>query len=180
MTETGDFVRLIAYTGLLISCLAASRAAGTGSNERRVWLLIGLGGMALGCAEVLDLGHVVADAGRRVAGEGGWYGSRRPLQAAVILAVISASVAGALALTRAMRGYQRATRLGAMLAFGLAGFVVIRGISLHQVDAWMNAYPGRANVTLGETLETWWLLALIAVAARSAAISRFRGAGPRR
>ena len=153
-----DPLRLVAYCVLAAACFAAAYTA-----ERRSGLvLMGVGVLAifLGLALTLDVAGAVADAVRRMAGDEGWYGSRRPIQGAVIIVV------AALGLTAAVSVWIISTRLlpelrtMLVLLMGLICFLVIRAISLHHVDAYLNRHPGGQALHLGDIIELVAIFAL--------------------
>lgn len=98
------------------------------------WLLTGAVLVVMAIARAGGIVDVIGDLGRERALNSGWYGSRRPVQAAVVIAVglgwlISVSVAS----WRTPDRRRRYLPMG--LAFvTLSAFAAIRIVSLHQID----------------------------------------------
>jgi len=114
--------------------------------------------LALGFDQHIKFSREIMLGVREFARDGGWYGSRRPIQIAVLIASIAACSIAAWSLVRRSGtlapGYRRVT-IGAI---ALVAFVGIRGMSLHSVDSVM-AYS-LAGLSVGRTGETLILLAM--------------------
>ncbi len=146
-----DPLRLFAYCVLAAACVTAAYTA-----ERRTRLvLIGVGALAilLGLALTLDVVGAVADAGRRMADSKDWYGSRRPIQAAVIGVVAALGVLAVVLVWIASTRFVPELRTMPALLMGLLCFLVIRAISLHQIDAYLDRHPGGRALHLGDIIE---------------------------
>jgi hypothetical protein len=144
---------------------SAAQAAETRSLSRFWWCVACLL-LALGVNKQLDLQTLFTQVLRDLARAQGWYERRRPYQVAFIAAVGLTSAAGTALLAFAMRRVLHRIWLG-LLGLGLlAGFVLIRAASIHQVDVLLK----RGTVRLNWVLE----LGAIGVIALSALRARQR------
>lgn len=124
----------------------------------RVWTVVALVALVFGLNKQLDLQTWALDRARRVFWEHGWYQDRREVQAVVILAL---AVAGLVTLWIAVRAVRPIARhaLGAIVGLVLlAVFVLVRAVSLHQVDRVLGLGP----VRLSHVLELASLAVLVA------------------
>ncbi len=98
------------------------------------WLTAGfLVTLALGRAG--DIGSLISELGRGRAVDEGWYGSRRPLQTAVVVGLGGAwFVTVSIACWKTPERRRRYLPVGLMVVT-LAAYGAIRVVSLHQVDA---------------------------------------------
>ena len=103
-------------------------------RERRLWYALSALLAALGINKQLDLQSALTELARMLARSGGWYGERRSVQLAFVLAVgIGALAAAALALW-ATRRTSPPARLALAGAAALLGFIAARAASFHHVD----------------------------------------------
>jgi hypothetical protein len=137
-----DILRGACYLFAAALCLFAATIE-WGEREARpripwVWAAVGALIIGIAAAEWWNVGHAVADLGRSEARDEGWYGDRRPVQAAVIGAVVVAITIAWLAVgARWARSYRRYWPvLSAVVA--LLAFLLVRAISLHALDAAFN------------------------------------------
>lgn len=114
--------------------------------------------LALGFDQHLKFSRSIMLLVRELAYDGGWYADRRLIQIiAIILAFVIASLAGWMLLRKTGKiapGYRRVT-IGAIL---LVAFVLVRGLSLHHIDAVMAI--SLADFSVGRMGETAILLAM--------------------
>lgn len=133
------WLTVAAYGLAAAACfIAASRDRAGEPREvrtrRRMWLAIGLVMSFLCVNKQLDLQTLFTDFGRVVAARGGWYGQRRAVQLAFVVAVMGAGAA--------MIGYvvwkiRKLFGESVLVPIGLCAlvvFVVIRAASFHHVD----------------------------------------------
>lgn len=156
-----DACRLLAYGVLVVSCLAAYHIR---RRERTLarFLLLGatLAAVALTIAEAVELGSLLSGESRRLAGQEGWYGERRTVQAfAIAVSVFFGVTGGALAV---WKSWKEATELAPLiLAYAaLLTFLFVRAVSLHQLDAVL--YGDGFGGLLGVWLETGMVVAAAA------------------
>lgn len=162
-----DSLRLLAYCTLGGSWLwAAHRSAGL---QARVCSVMAGAAFALGFALWFDVAGDVANLGRRAAGSEGWYGGRRPVQAAFILAILGLTLALSACVWRLAGSRTPRLRVPLLLFLALLGYVVIRTISLHQVDAYLNRTVARSDVHEGDAVELAWVLTVAGTVVVSAA-----------
>jgi hypothetical protein len=104
------------------------------ARRAALWLSIALALAFLGINKQLDLQTLVAEIGRSMALEQGWYEKRRAVQVGFIIAVLVTCAGGVAALAWLVRGHLADfwLPLGGMLL--LAGFVAIRATSFHHMD----------------------------------------------
>lgn len=144
-----------------------SREAADQRTLGRLWLVVGVLMLAMAANKQLDLQTLVSERVRSVARARGWYDNRRPVQAAVIVAVGVLSLVAVAVLAYLMRRvWRRALPVVAAVA-AVVTFAVVRAISLHQIDAVLGAGGGwpKRGLELLATLVVAWL----AVRARSGA-----------
>ncbi|MDB6178760.1 hypothetical protein PAF17_14780 [Paracoccus sp. Z330] len=107
----------------------------SGQPGRAFWGLVALLMLFLALNKQLDLQSALTATGRCLAQAQGWYDNRRIVQAAFVLGVLALMVAALLMGLRALRG--QLARYGLALAglTVLCGFVAIRAIGFHHMDA---------------------------------------------
>ena len=120
-----------------MACLSAAAETGRPPRERRLLIAVGCLGIVFSIAETLGLGGWLAHAGRSTAANEGWYGGRRPIQAMVIVGIAALTLGAVFTLGLLTRGFGRVIRTVIVLFAALVGFIAIRTISLHQVDAYL-------------------------------------------
>jgi hypothetical protein len=134
-----------------IFVLAALASALLGRRERRLarsqsddattshlwpqfWLMTSVLVVTIALGRLLGVGDLVAEAGRQESQAGGWYESRRPLQAgvvALVAAVWMATVAWTIVRFPARR---RRFIAPSVIVITMLCFVAVRLVSLHHVD----------------------------------------------
>lgn len=114
----------------------------------RFWWCIACLLLALGVNKQLDLQTLFTQVLRDLARAQGWYEARRPYQVAFIVAVGLSSAAGTALLAYAMRRVLARVWLGLAGLGLLAGFVLIRAASIHQVDVLLKQGAVRLNWVL--------------------------------
>jgi hypothetical protein len=118
------------------------------ARRAALWLVLAFVLGALGVNKQLDLQTLFTQTLRDLARAQGWYERRRPYQVAFIAAVGLTSAAGTALLAFAMRRVLHRIWLG-LLGLGLlAGFVLIRAASIHQVDVMLKRGVVRLNWVL--------------------------------
>ena len=134
-----DVLRNIGYLllgSLMLLAFRQERRWGRGIDGAwpPFWIHTGVFVLALGLARALQAGDLLSALGRSAANEGGWYDSRRPLQAAVVATVgLVWVVTVGIALWRTPERRRRYLSVG-LLVVTLAAFAAIRVVSLHQID----------------------------------------------
>jgi hypothetical protein len=105
------------------------------ARRAALWLSIALVLGFLGINKQLDLQTLVAEIGRSMALEQGWYEKRRAIQMGFIIAVLVTCAGGLAALVWLVRGHLAdfLLPLGGMLL--LVAFVAVRATSFHGMDA---------------------------------------------
>jgi hypothetical protein len=90
--------------------------------------------VAMAVGRAMEAGDLLSSIGRSFADEGGWYGSRRPVQAVVIGTVGAVwIVVVSFALWRAPERRSRYLPVGVMVVT-LAAFAAVQIVSLHQAE----------------------------------------------
>jgi hypothetical protein len=154
--------RVIGYVVLVLLCLVARRRERSRASEvdgvwPPFWLLTAgfLGAMAIGRAG--DIGSLLSDLGRGRAADSGWYETRRPLQAVVVLALGAAwFISVSVACWRTPERRRRYLPMGLMVVT-LAAYAAIRVVSLHQVDTLLHRRE-IAGVRVGAVIEITLLI----------------------
>lgn len=130
-----------------------------------VWLVLAVLFATLGVVKPLGLQEVLADWGRKVAKDGDWYEVRRRYQFAVILLIGASAVVSAAALGWVAARKASARNLAALApVVVLLGFLGVRAVSLHQVDAVLDATIG--GIRWGRVVELTLLAATAAALVR--------------
>ncbi len=108
-------------------------------QREKIWLLVSLGMAVLCVNKQLDLQSLFTAIGRVVAWHGGWFEERRSYQIWIVLGVILVcGICGAWSLWR----YHSFWRKHLLLATGglfLGTFIVVRAVSFHHVDVFLNS-----------------------------------------
>lgn len=163
------WLRVIGYVVLVgLALLARHRERSRASEVDGVWspfwlLTAGfLAVMALGRAG--DIGSLLSDLGRGRAVDSGWYETRRPMQAAIVMALGAGwLVTVTVACWRTPERRRRYLPMGLMV-ITLAAFAAIRVVSLHQVDGLLHRRD-IAGVRVGTVIEMTLLIATALVTA---------------
>ncbi len=132
-------------------------------RREKIWLLVALGMGALCVNKQLDLQSLFTAIGRVIAWHGGWFEQRRSYQVWIVLGVIS--VAGVLAVWSVWR-YQTFWRKHLLLAGGgvfLGTFIVVRAVSFHHVDVFLNSAMAGMRMNLVLELGGIFLIALATI-----------------
>ncbi len=153
-----DLLRFCAFGLLAFSSFGASRRAGRA--DRRALVILGWTASILAVLLITDTIGAAVEAIREFARSDGLYQRRRPLQAMVIVFIIIACLAALPALLRIARSTSRVVQIALVLMFSLCGFLVVRAISLHQVDSSLNRHPGLPGLNLGDSVELATTLAI--------------------
>lgn len=104
------------------------------ARRAALWLVLAAVLGALGVNKQLDLQTLFTEIGRSMAFEGGWYESRRVVQAIFIAMVLGFGALGVALLWWLTRGQLRDFRLTLFGFAVLVSFVVVRASSFHHVD----------------------------------------------
>jgi hypothetical protein len=154
---------VVAYLAGAIACGWAARLTLL-DRDRRFWAGTAMLLVLLGLNKQLDLQTLLTHVGRWMAEQEGWYGSRRLVQAAFLVALAAAAFLSLGALSAWLR---RSAILVKLAAFGIVllfGFILLRAASFHHMDLWVTQNDG--GIRRG-----WWLeLAGILIIAGSALI----------
>lgn len=128
--------------GAALALLASSKSAGTHDpihrREKRVWLAVAVV-MAFLCAnKQLDLQSLLTDIGRTLSRQGGWYEQRRDFQKVFVGGVLAGSgIFGCWFIWR-FRAFWTEHKLLAGGMLFLLTFIVVRAISFHHFDMFIN------------------------------------------
>lgn len=104
------------------------------ARRAALWLVLAFVLGALGINKQLDLQTLFTEIGRSMAFEGGWYESRRVVQAIFIAMVLGFGTLGVALLWWLTRGQLRDFRLTLFGFAVLVAFVVVRAASFHHMD----------------------------------------------
>ena len=131
------------YFAAAVNCWLVSRRlrgeSPSGSREPRAWAAIALLFALLGINRQLDLLNAITELGRMLAVSENWYRRRRPLQAALIAVTAAVCAVTMLILLIRTRHAHPATSFALVGATLILGFVLIRAVSLHQIDRLISA-----------------------------------------
>jgi hypothetical protein len=182
---TVDYTDLLNSNGLRVTAyLAASFVCALAfwreRNDRRrtflwpsFWLLTAILFLAMGVARSSDLPSLVTEAGRSEAARTGWYESRRPLQALVVMLVSGCWLVTVVVAIWRVPERRRRYLPTAVMAFTLICFAAIRAVSLHHVDQVLYNRPVH-GVRIAALLE----LAGLAVATATVGVALAAGLDP--
>lgn len=141
-------VRVSVYIAAAMVCIAAGGASSRAQQREprliSAWLALGNLMLVLGLARVIDFGPWATAVGGQHAQLEGWYDERREIQFWSVWGAIGATaIAAGLAILATPR-QARAALPATLVAACLVGFVVIRAISFHDIDAllYRDAYRG--------------------------------------
>ena len=172
MLDSADsnWVRIGGYIVVAGLALIARRREGrrvvVGDHWPPFWLWTAGLLVVMAIGRVGGVGDVIAEVGRSEARNSGWYGDRRPLQAAAVIVMGCAwLVAVTLACWRTPERRRRYLPFGLVIVT-IGAFAAIRMVSLHQVDAVLyRRHIG--DVRIGTVVEvtllvlagamTWWV-----------------------
>jgi hypothetical protein len=132
------FAYAMAACGALLAAIKTGRTPRSEGASRRTWIAIAVLMLLLCVNKQLDLQSLFTDIGRVIAWKYGWYERRREFQKWFVIGVLAISIATTVLLAVRFRGFwKRSPLLGAGLAF-LLTFIVVRAISFHHVDVFLN------------------------------------------
>jgi hypothetical protein len=138
-------LRVTAYLlGAALCAVAAARLYFGGARRTSVafWIVLTLVMATMGLSRMVDLGPLLTEHGRDIARDYGWYEDRRSLQrTAVEVVIIAGAVAACIAAAWLAFAAAPEHPLGALAVVYLATFVLVRAISLHQVDQLLYNHP---------------------------------------
>ena len=133
----------------------------TARRERLFWRVLGFVLLFLAVNKQLDLQSFVTATGRCVAQLEGWYRQRGAVQRGFIYGLLGGAGLICLAMLWTLRRTLRRTALAVLGAVAVAGFVLVRAVGFHHMDALINRV---LSVRMNWVLELSGL-GLIAVAA---------------
>ena len=117
------------------SCRATAIRLKVGSLETRAWTAIAVLLALLGALELLQLQPAITNFGRSIAFEEGWYSHRQGIQAAFTKIGAAMTVVCSLGLFLSARRTSHECAIALACAVMIVGFILVRAVSLHQVDA---------------------------------------------
>lgn len=106
-----------------------------GRRGRSFWGVMAVVMLLLAINKQLDLQSAMTATGRCLALAQGWYETRRPVQVAVIVAMLIAMPLALLIGMRLMRGQLRSNGVALLGLAVLCSFVAIRAVGFHRMDA---------------------------------------------
>jgi hypothetical protein len=146
----GGWLTVVLYIMAAVICWDASGSTGITAQEWKVWRSIALVFGGLGISKQLNLLTAFTEFGRTAAHFGGWYHRRQIVQTEFVRGVVVSCAA----ITLTVIGWARAASLACWLAVIVTavvlGFVLIRAVSIHRVDSFINrtAFGLRWNMVL--------------------------------
>jgi len=175
-------LRELAYLAAACVCLAAGwrSARGPGARDAVVmafWVGAAVLLLLLALSREVDLGPRVVTAGRDALWREGWYADRRPVQALAVYVIIASAglvgLAGSLVYLRRRRAH---LIFGWLALMSLVGFVGVRAVSLHYIDAVLYR-RSIASISFNAIAELGVTLALALAAGLAAVTPRRTGSG---
>ena len=156
----------VVYFATAYSCHRTS-TYGLGPTESDFWFLIAIALVMLGLAELMDLPAMVGDLLRSTARKDGWYGHREFYQVRLIYLAGGTITAIVLALLFGARKTSSPCELALALTGLVMGYIIVRAISLHSIDAIMgrsffgihfNRIPELTGIGLVWLLSAWRMI----------------------
>ncbi len=125
------------YGVTAVLCLVAGwqTAQSQGRSQRSLWFGLSLSMLLLGINKQQDLTGILTRLLRRQAFQADWYFSRQSVQLAIITAVALVFGLLLLLLVRRIKNRSRQQSIALFGIFFLAGFALVRAVSLHLIDA---------------------------------------------
>lgn len=150
------FMGWTTFVCYFIASFASFVAGRVRRQDKRIWIMLTVFLLLLGVNKQLDLQSALTATGRCVAQFQGWYGQRRTVQFAFVLALLCVStLVMALAFYRLRQSLRRAGL--ALLGFGfLVTFVAVRAVGFQHFDQFIGG-----DINLG--LRTKWLMELTGI-----------------
>ncbi len=138
MPNLGVWITACLYFSAAYSCRMTVTRLERASREASIWVSIAVLSIAMGVGELLNLQTVMANFGRVLARQEGWYEQRQPIQATFI----GISSAAAAAFVVVMLLFARRTSIQCRVALTSAAWIVcyafVRASSLHDVDVMLS------------------------------------------
>lgn len=135
MPSPGSWITAALYFWGAYSCRATSIHLSAGSLEPRAWTAIAVLLALLGVSELLQLQQALTNFGRSTAFDEGWYWHRQGIQAALTVIGAATTVGFSLWLLLSARQTSLACTIALACAVMIVGYIFVRAVSLHQVDA---------------------------------------------
>src|SRR5271166_3087922 len=135
MPSLGSWITAAFYFWGAYSCRATAIRLKGGSLETRAWTAIAVLLALLGVSELLQLQPAITNFGRSIAVGEGWYWHRQGIQAAFIKIAAAITVVFSLGLFLSARRTSLECAIALASAVMIVGFILVRAVSLHQVDA---------------------------------------------
>jgi hypothetical protein len=135
MPSPGSWITAALYFWSAYSCRATSIHLKVGSLEPGAWTAISVLLALLGVSELLQLQPALTNFGRSTAFGEGWYWHRQGIQAAFTKIGAAITVIFSLGLLLSARRTSLECAIALACAVMIVGYIFVRGVSLHQVDA---------------------------------------------
>ncbi|MBC7786948.1 MAG: hypothetical protein H7Z18_05755 [Methylophilaceae bacterium] len=152
-----DWVVISAYSSAAWLCLRAKVIASRLSNKKEAhfWWLIACLVLILGINKFLYFENCITYGLSNLAHSDGWYESRRTFQAEFIVLIIFLLTCLLLGILYALKNFQWALRSAAIAFVLLLFLVILRTVSLHQIDELI--FPDILGIGIGIN----WIVELI-------------------
>jgi len=135
MTSSGSWITAALYFCSAYSCRVTATRLKVGSLETRAWTAIAVLLALLGVSELLQLQPAITNFGRSIAFDEGWYWHRQGIQGAFTEIGAATTVVFSLWLFLSARRTSLECAIALACAVMIVGYIFVRGVSLHQVDA---------------------------------------------
>lgn len=151
-----DWVVIAAYTTASVLCFkGANLAAGLAYKKHaKLWLFLAVSIFILGLNKFLYAENCITQGFSIIARNYGWYGSRRGLQLEIILVLVFLCICVLGVLIAILKGIGKPTQFAVIAFVLLLLLVIVRTISLHQIDGLI--FPDILGIGIGIN----WLIEL--------------------
>ena len=143
-----DWVVIAAYAFAATLCFLSWRQDDfVLKKQSRIWLLLATSVLLLGINKFLYFENCITKGFSAIARSEGWYGERRAMQAIFVCAIISLLICAIVGVNYLLKNVERSLQ-SALVAFViLLMLVILRTVSLHQIDALI--FPDALGIGIG-------------------------------
>ena len=135
MPSPGSWITAALYFWAAYGCRTTAIRLDDRSRETAAWTALAILLALLGVSELLQLQPAMTQFGRSIAYDEGWYWHRHDFQAVFTKVGTAVTVVLSFGLLFAVRRASLQCAIAVACAVMIVGYIVVRAVSLHQVDA---------------------------------------------